>query len=396
LCAPINNAEARGGGWRQVMAYAFEEGLPLPAEDVVADYLVHDDYALGVCVVVERLVDVVEHLEARGVVIETICPGALLALQREMSTAHSQADIVLWRHGNEYNLFQLQDGHIHGWYLMLHNEEDVVLRLAISALCESASRLRVRVHDVDPSLLLRIEQMEDIEIVETDVDSPVDLDHQAAQMAAEIAADRAEPLVNLRRGALAPADRFRRLRRSATIAIGSLVTFLVVLTVALMISANRYDHQTRLLAIQQQQVFRRVLPNHRSRQEGTIRQLTGEYDRLLAQQGKSEGLDQTVSLFELMASVLKRLPTNVRFQLSEMDLSSNRWSLKGLVRSHQDKAQIAQSLMRDNSLIITNDSATIVSGGVQFNFGVAIASAERFGSSRSNIAVEAEAIGDER
>src|SRR5258706_8319770 len=67
---------------RAAMRFRLEEKLPLAAEAFTADFIEHDASAVGVCVMNERIVPIVEALEAAGVVVQSVSPAALLAAQQ--------------------------------------------------------------------------------------------------------------------------------------------------------------------------------------------------------------------------------------------------------------------------------------------------------------------------
>src|SRR4051812_19728408 len=77
---------------RSAMAFRLEEKLPLAAENFTADFVTAGDRALGVCVANDKVKPLVEALENAGVVVQSVAPAAMLALQ-----SRAPADsVVLW------------------------------------------------------------------------------------------------------------------------------------------------------------------------------------------------------------------------------------------------------------------------------------------------------------
>src|SRR6185369_3653064 len=80
LCASISTANLPDRD-HAAMTFRLEEKLPLAAENITADFIVHEDTALGVCALNEKIQPLVEALEKSGVTLQSISPAAILAMQ---------------------------------------------------------------------------------------------------------------------------------------------------------------------------------------------------------------------------------------------------------------------------------------------------------------------------
>src|SRR5437773_1319612 len=67
---------------RAAMAFRLEEKLPLAAENFTPDFIEQGERALGVCVPNDRVSPLVEALERLGIVVQSVSPAAILALQQ--------------------------------------------------------------------------------------------------------------------------------------------------------------------------------------------------------------------------------------------------------------------------------------------------------------------------
>jgi len=88
---------------RAAMRFRLEEKLPLAAEAFTADFVEHDETALGVCVQNDRIVPIVNALEAAGVAVQSVSPAALLASQH-YGWGEAATTVLLWREGESINL----------------------------------------------------------------------------------------------------------------------------------------------------------------------------------------------------------------------------------------------------------------------------------------------------
>jgi hypothetical protein len=78
LCGRIASTNLPRRGREEALIYRLEEELPAAAEDVVAAFIEHDQEALGIALLAERVRPAIEMLPA-GARIQRIAPAALWA-----------------------------------------------------------------------------------------------------------------------------------------------------------------------------------------------------------------------------------------------------------------------------------------------------------------------------
>ena len=85
----------------QALLYRLEEQLPLPAESLVADFVLSVDNALGVCARVEEIRPWVLALEPLGIAVQSIAPAAFLAAQTFAGASEETLVLLLAEEGND-------------------------------------------------------------------------------------------------------------------------------------------------------------------------------------------------------------------------------------------------------------------------------------------------------
>src|SRR4051794_37361743 len=149
LCASVRVDDLPARDRRLAMLYRLEEKLPLPAEDVVADFIPAGSSALGVCVETAYARPLVEALESHGIAVDAICPASLLALQRRLletaGRGEAAPDAVVWSTGGGLELFRLRGGAVRSWSVLSDDPQDLRLHLGLEPLADGGP---ARVHVV--------------------------------------------------------------------------------------------------------------------------------------------------------------------------------------------------------------------------------------------------------
>ena len=78
LCASIRTDDLPKADYKSLL-YRLEEKLPWPAESITADFIRHENSALGICIKTEKIRPLIDALECHGIAVQTITPTALLA-----------------------------------------------------------------------------------------------------------------------------------------------------------------------------------------------------------------------------------------------------------------------------------------------------------------------------
>jgi hypothetical protein len=351
LCAPIQTSGLPAKNRRTALAYRLEEKLPLPAEDVVADYVAPDageEIILAVGVQKGVLAPPIEGLERAGVVVERICPASLLAGQYVLGKHEAPAALLYpGQSDGEVELLVLREGLPIGWHLLPATPQDVLLHLGFELQERPATLAAI---DLSPVLRDALKTIDGLRV--TEIDAP-GLSTAAAIGSAAVLAGKMTPWVDLRRDALATGDPLRQVRTPFTAAVAAVVLFLLCTSAAMIWRASRYDAMTDHYADAQQGVFRNVFPTGpvpvdvRSRLESEERSLRG-----LSGDSKTPPPDQNGLL--TLRDILTRLPAEsaLRYRVLEVRLDRQRFTLDGQAASHGDADRIAGALRKDKSFVV--------------------------------------------
>jgi hypothetical protein len=367
LCATIKVGGLPARARRQAMLYRMEEKLPLPAEDVVADFIAGADGAgagdaLGVCVQTRRLAPVVDALEAAGVDVQSISPASLLAVQGwlgavadEEQTRHVKsppADLVLWP-GDDVGtleLFAVADGRPTAWYVLPDDPKDVALHLGmIAPMRDPTHRARLVASGVRPEVLRVLAAAPGIEVLEEVAPRPPHV--HAASAARAALAGRAEPWVELRRGAMAANGAFRRARAPLTAAAFAAVVFLVTAAGALLWRAGQYAAVAGRNEGLQRDLFRQAFPGRAAPPDVRSR-LAREEQGLRALRGPAAGPSSSSPAspppqeqgLVALRDLINALPRDRRYRVLEVRLDGRKFSIDGQAKSHGDADAIAAAL----------------------------------------------------
>ena len=220
---------------RAAMAFRLEEKLPLAAENFTADFIEQGERALGVCVPNDRVSPLLEALERSGVVVQSVSPAAILALQH---LGNGLAGLLVWAEGDQTNVFATDSGFDLAW-----------------ALASNDGELKTTVN------LLALEVDGDAtNVVDVARERKLDLYTAAARTAAAVLAGAARPWIELRRGTMAVDDPLRVVRRPINAALAAAVALCLVLTAVFFYRAHRYDALAQDYETKLAERFKREFP----------------------------------------------------------------------------------------------------------------------------------------
>src|SRR2546423_1559635 len=202
LCASIRTDDLPKADYKSLL-YRLEEKLPWPAESITADFICHENSALGICIKTERVRPLIDALESHGIPIQTVTPTALLA------AAQPSSDSVLVLQSQDHvDLLVMQDGTPSAWSVATPDQSDINLQLNLL----SVDLPRVEIKNVE-NLALR-------------------------------AADQI-PWINLRQHDLAAADKLRLHRRALNALVASAALLLITLTGLFLFRSHQYQFQAQ-------------------------------------------------------------------------------------------------------------------------------------------------------
>lgn len=377
LAAPVATDGLLRRHRHEGLTYRLEEKLPLDAEALVADFIPSGQTALGVAVEAERVRPILEALEAVEIPIGSICPAPILAVQRLITQGGDERpDVVLLGDGEAAEDADADasgtcgDGGTAGgsggvdvfalnaagalrpqrWMRVSSRGHDLLAAVRRQAI-EADRDVVVQCHGVGPQTRAAIESLDGIETVTERSESPQQL---LAEQAAAIAIRDEPPLLELRRGRLAPVDILQRLRRPLQAAAMAVVVLLLAVTATSLWRAEQYAAMTERIEQRQAAVFREALPNQPVPQAplSRLRAEAQQMEGLRGSRGPGAALPQRVPATRLLHETLTRLPEDEQlpFRLLELRLDGQRLYLDGQARSHGEADRIAAKLREAEAL----------------------------------------------
>jgi type II secretory pathway component PulL len=338
LCASISTDDLPRQHRRDAMLYRLEDQLPLAAEDIVSDFVPTHPRSLAVCVQYKPIEDLVEYLQARGIEIQCICPTGILAGQYLGSLAPYGTAAGLWANEHALELLLETDGKPNEWYHLPVADSDLKRHLLARFESQESPR-KIHCFKVQTEIQAEVMAAGAFELV---IHSE-GLYDCAALCASRILAMQQPALIELRRGALASADPYRRLRNPLLAAVMSLLLFALSCSAACFWRARGYREMNARIHSQQQMLFQEVLPTSDLPTSVRLR-LASEERKLRGLSGASAQFPTSPSALNLLYETLRRLPTDMRFRILELRIAPERVYIEGQARSHSDVDAIASAL----------------------------------------------------
>jgi type II secretory pathway component PulL len=335
----LSSADVRD---RNALMYELEEKLPLSLEDLVADFVVtnrHSKTALGVAVATQEVASFVNDLERAGVIVQSISPVSLLALQHILVDQPSTSGVVLWKNGTHLEAFTIRDGQPIDWRILLADAKVLKRELRIVAM-SSGARPRVQCCQRSSELIAQLEPLSELSVEPL---SEFAFESAAAATSWKTLTGRVMPWVELRRGLLTPSDPYRHVRGSISTALFVITVSIVVLCASLLMRAQKYGRLAKDHQRQQQAVFAQIFPGQTT-PVGIQSRLASEKAKLAVVAGQSTDLPERPSALLVLYHLLSALPHDTDMRLEEILLDDGNLFLNGQVNSHSDAARIASAL----------------------------------------------------
>ncbi len=325
---------------RQALLYRLEEQLPLAAEAVVADFVQRDHAALAAAARADRLIDIVDRLEAAGVMVQLVSPAAALALQAQAADPpdHRRCFLAADLDGR-IELAALDAGTPASWQSLPQDPAAFVRALRAELLGDPpAEPAELVMLGLNGDFLAAASAVNGLQVRHAE---PVDL--AAARGAADALRGRVRPWFDFRRGPLGPADRLRPVRRPLTACAAAAAVLLATMAGALLWRARGHRRLAGDHAARQADVFHQAFPGQRlppsvghrleseARKLGRVRTVTADMP------GRRCALDA-------LRDALVGLPAGVHWRILEIQIDPARMVLEGQARSHADAEKIAAAL----------------------------------------------------
>lgn len=312
---------------RKALVFRFEEKLPLPVENVVADFVPSDAGALGVCVRLDQVKPLVDALEARHAPVQSVTPALLLAAQdlraSQKGMAAAPAQLLVIGEDGYANLLAILDGKLGAWSFVPATPPALKLQRDL--------------------LAMEFEQPPQVILCDPLGDNEVPMMLPAATRAgARVLAGKDRPWIEFRRDALAIGDRLRLHRRAIDSALAAAAVFLLAVAGALFARGVRYDHVARDNERRLAADFALAFPGW-SRPADVKAVVEAEHRRVAGRAPESLPPEARASALRVMGDVLGRFPENVRFTLERMTFNDNSFEFDARLRSFEDADAMAQA-----------------------------------------------------
>ncbi len=356
MAAPVTIDDLPKRERRDAVFYRLEESIPLPAEDYAADFVENGRTALGVCADVRRLKPLIDALENVGVIVELICPTALVAAQGAASTPDAEKDsLQVWQEPYSCDLVQIHGGLPVRWYATRAATEPVGDALkSIRLECPEDGGIEV----YRPQSATPIAQAFEGQAFETvQIES---VQAAAARFAPSLLSGAAPPWINLRRDDLAADDPIRHIRPAMRRAMVGACVLLLGLAGAFQWRAHQHRQVSRQQSRVETAAFQDAFANQPVPTD-VISRLSSEHKRLAGLSGESADLPKQASALRNLYEVMRRLPTDMRYQLEEIRLHGPKLYLVGQVRNYADADRLADSLRKQQGFSVESPRSSRVS-----------------------------------
>jgi len=332
------------------LLYRLEEQLPLPAEELVADFVEHGSRALGVAVEIRRLRGILYELEAAGIVVQTILPAALLAMQGFVPAlgADGPALAAVALNG-QVELAEFDAGRICTWETVEQSESALNRAIRAKLLTRSFNGpFRLVVQGLDENLQNQLAEVVDLDVLKSQGDSVL---AACGRTAAEVLTGRTRAWFDLRRDQLAPGDRLRPIRRAMNVCVSLIVALLAGLAGALLWRTAKYENLTRDMQTQQARTYQALYPGQPVPPSVRLR-LESEVRRVSGLRGVSAQAPRRHLALDTLRRIVTRLPSRVRLRILDLRVEPAGFVVEGQSRQHGDAEMVAAELGKDLRLAV--------------------------------------------
>lgn len=366
LSARIDTTGLRRRHREEALLYRLEEHLPVDAEQMSAWFTsARSSTAAALAVASDRIQPVLAALADESIEVAHLTTASLLkawSLCRQRLDGNRLDFAVFAEDGV---LIRYEEGEPRAFYPLLSRASDIGQAMRAELLSWPAHRPTARaiwLGDLGDETREAIEADGDVEI------ETVATQEQPALLAAAVTAlNRSRPAgwVEWRKGPLAVANPWRRLRGLLSSAAVLWILLPVVLASGLLWRAQSYARQADAIAEQQRTVFSRLYPNQPAPVDISGR-LESELRLREGVTAGNESLPQEPEALETLRQVVASLPPSVRLRITKVRLGPRDILLEGETRSHSDAEFIATRLRQKGLAVESPRTENLVGGGVQF------------------------------
>lgn len=328
------------------MAFRLEEKLPLAAENFTADFvpLAEGERALGVCVENDRVVPLVEALEDAGVVVQSVTPGVMLAVQSMTGgdvrhAAEEEAVLLLWGEGADVNVVTLYARRPVGWAVVPADAGALGMQLDMAVLEVGDAAVVTSDLPAEWAAWLAQRGFEDVTSRKESIEDVV------VRRATDVLSGALTPWVELRRGAMAIEDPLRVVRRPINAALAAAAVLCVVLAGVFFYRSFRYDQLAQSYEAQLAEDFKRefpgwpVPPNVRRMVESERAKLAGG-----GPASSSLPAEAQESALRVLHDVLAKIPAESKITIDKINVYDTVAEVQARSKSHADADVLAGAL----------------------------------------------------
>jgi hypothetical protein len=324
---------------RTALLYQFEACLPLPAEEIVADFISHGGRCLGVGVQVRTVKPLIEALESAGVSIQSIVPAALVAIDELGHDRGWTEPLVLLEHEGGVDLLELSGGAVTGWSLLPRDAKSIALTVSMAASRLPGGEAR-RVRAVAGEELLGSLRQAGLEM---EADSSASLADAVGVAAQALLQGRRLPPVELRLGALGVPDPLRPVRRPLNAGLAAAALLLLSLTAGLLVRAIRDADLAEQYDQDQRQLYAQAFPGS-AVPSSVLSRLRAVWREMAPSAGAALTDAPQLSALRTLHDALAGLPQDVDYQLEIVDVGEDGFTLSGRVPAYEQADLLAAAI----------------------------------------------------
>ncbi|QOV90973.1 type IV pilus biogenesis protein PilM [Humisphaera borealis] len=383
-------------GDHKAMLYRFEERLPIAAESVVADFIISPagDMCLGVCTRTERVRPWVDALEAAGVTVRSIAPLALLiaagistanpaARTAVSASAPSRALVCTAGFGGGFEIIALQGRSPIGWFHGAGTPADITRRIDwLGAMLGTDLVIEQLGSDIPDSVLAEAS----VAVAKKHALSPA----AAALAGAAMLGTSGAAAIDLRRDALAPADRFRAYRGGLRAVAAAAIVFLTAVAAAALVRSQQYLHAAETADAQKLTDVRSAFPAALgSATADEVRTLLAQERRSWSNSiaggavsmgtvdgtGTGKPKSASGSALRTLRDVIKLLPDNNDIRIDTTMFAETTFQLSGRARSYDDIEKLATAIRAGHPDVSVSQARRGTDGHWNFTLGGATTAA---------------------
>jgi type II secretory pathway component PulL len=330
------------------MTYRLEEHLPLAAESIVADFVVRGDRALAVCAKNDLLRATIVGLEAEGIAVQSISPAAMLAAQ-DLARADDGDQVLVLGESTRVSLIGLRGGVAASWVLLSTAPTDVALHLDVISL-DYDRPLALRASDVAPDVRNVLSERGDVRDVPAGT-----VDEAARREARRVLEGRSHAWCEMRRGALAPADRIRRFRKALNAALASAAVLMLACSGGMLWRAQQYENAARANEAALTAEFQRAFPGW-AVPTNVKTVIESERRRAVSLAEGGAGGGRNGSAVGALHNVLSQLPADERWTIRRMAFEDGSFEIEGKLRAADALDRFAGAVRRSGMTVATPES----------------------------------------